>query len=183
MLETVAAGGEYVEGEEEDVTEGEMEDAYALNEQLKAMLAMHEAEALRQQQLAQQRQPPRQQQSRPPQRRPAQQNVAAQQNAGRGGWGGKTHTDLQQAAIARENRILVEKMSKIAFSSSGGPNPVSKPPTGPKRASSSINRQRMNDQIARENAALAKRLASSKPTIAPGKKGPGAPPRRAPPVR
>ena len=88
-----------------------------------------------------------------------------------GGWGGHTHTDGRAREINRDNQILVQKLSNIAVSRNkpGGSTGQStqQPFRIPKnRTSVSINQRRKDDQIARENAAMARRLNSVKPTAA-----------------
>ncbi len=85
-----------------------------------------------------------------------------------GGWGGMTHTSTRTSEIATENAILVQKLSNVALGrathqSVPGRN-VAHRSAGP--SSATINRSRADDRIARENAAMAKRLASVKPTAA-----------------
>ena len=106
----------------------------------------------------------------PPRRQPGGSGPAAAR-AKNGGWGGSTHTADRARAIDRENAHLVKHLTKIATaprtSSHFAGRGSAPPPAAPKvRASASINRQRQNDQIAQENARLAKRLAGAKPAIA-----------------
>ena len=153
------------EGEESaEEMQRKMHDAMLLNEQLKSMLSMHEH--------AQQQQ--QQQQSRARQQLRAGSSAgmrhagAADRLIGRarnGGWGGMTHTDEQANRIHKDNAILVSKLTRIA---NGRPRPVG-PPPGPHRgpaaqSAAAINRRKKDDQIARENAAMARRLNNVKPT-------------------
>jgi len=137
-------GGEGDEDEGPEEIERKMEEARALNAQLRALLPQLEREQRQQQQraLAARPSPPR---------------------AKKGGWGGTTHTDMRAQEIAKENAILVGKLSTVAVRSSGlSTGPVFRPP--PSQSSIAINNRRKNDQIARENAAMAKRLNSVKAT-------------------
>ena len=88
-----------------------------------------------------------------------------------GGWGGMTHTADQARAIDRENQLLVNRLTNIATGPRVAPQHAARgsaPPPGScaPRASAAINRAKKNDQIAQENARLAKRLASAKPAVA-----------------
>ena len=80
-----------------------------------------------------------------------------------GGWGGLTHTAGRANEIDRDNQILVQKLSSIAVKPTLN---TRQQPFRPQPGASSvaINRRRKDDQIARENAALARRLNSVKPT-------------------
>ena len=86
------------------------------------------------------------------------------QTPGAGGWGGTTHTQGHAKQIDHANAILVDKLTRIAGSK--GPTfrekPAAAKPKGP--GSAAINRRKQDEKIARENAALAKRLNSVKPT-------------------
>ena len=97
-------------------------------------------------------------------------SVKQQRGAKNGGWGGNTHTVDRARSIERENANLVKHLTEIATASRSsaqkGGRGAPPPPGAPKpRASASINRQRQNDQIAQENARLAKRLAGAKPAV------------------
>jgi hypothetical protein len=86
-----------------------------------------------------------------------------------GGWGGQTHTDSRSREINRDNQILVQKLSNIAIARSkptGEPKQARPFRIAPNRTSVAINRRNKDDQIARENAAMARRLNSVKPTQA-----------------
>eukprot|EP00965_Chrysotila_dentata_P202329 6181070-Pleurochrysis_carterae.AAC.4 len=131
--------------EEVELTEDELREAYELNARLRSMLI--EAEEQEQQ---------RQRQAvaaAPAERQPP--GARTQTHKG-GGWGGTTHTKDQAARIDRENAILVDKLTSIAQ-----PRTQSLAPTRaaasvkPKKSSAGINRAKMNDQIARENAVRA----------------------------
>ena len=146
--------------------------ALALNEQLRRM----ELE-VQQQQLQQQTSVLREQRNMPPGRRQQQPGggsaAAAAARASKGGWGGTTHTVDRARAIDRENAHLVKQLTQIATGHRGpasthiGGRGGAPPPAAPRpRASASINRQRKNDQIAQENARLAKRLAGAKAAVA-----------------
>merc|ERR1719240_788170 len=84
-------------------------------------------------------------------------------HAQNGGWGGKTHTQGRESEIDRDNMILVQKLTSIAVKPTLNTRqqPHYIPPAN---SSVAINRRRKDDQIARENAAFAKRLNSVKPT-------------------
>mmetsp|Transcript_49547 Transcript_49547/g.129237 ORF Transcript_49547/g.129237 Transcript_49547/m.129237 type:complete len:220 (+) Transcript_49547:43-702(+) len=144
-------------GSEGDMDEEElarkMEESIQLNAQLKAMLQHAEMEeSMRQQQVRQQMRTPgggRQMLGAP---RPK-----------NGGWGGMTHTDGRMHEIQRHNQILVSKLSNIDRRRPlvDGPPVIRQ---NPQRSTVAINRRKKDDQIARENAALARRLGSVKPT-------------------
>ena len=75
-----------------------------------------------------------------------------------------THTDDQSHEIHKNNAILVSKLSRIA---NGGSKPWDGPqrrPAKPIQSSATINRRKQDDEIARANAAMARRLNSVKPT-------------------
>lgn len=81
---------------------------------------------------------------------------------GAGGWGGKTHTEARASAIDRDNAILVSKLSNIATREK---KPVVEAPVRiHKTSSSTVNRNRHQTEIARENARIAMRLSSVKAT-------------------
>ena len=84
-------------------------------------------------------------------------------HAKNGGWGGKTHTQGRESEIDRDNMILVQKLTSIAVKPTMNTRqqPHYIPPAN---SSVAINRRRKDDQIARENAAFAKRLNSVKAT-------------------
>jgi len=137
-----------------------MQESIALNAQLKAMLAQAEAdEALRQQQ-----------QRQLPGRRMAQERTApggrgygGPPRAKNGGWGGTTFTEDRANLINRDNQILVSKLSNIAQERRrplvDGPPVVRQDPS---KSTVAINRRKQDDKIARENAAMARRLGSVK---------------------
>jgi hypothetical protein len=172
------------EGEEEfgassEEVEFAMQQALALNEQLRRMELEMSAEQQVQMQQAQaqaqqrQKQMQMQQSGRSQQGRSVLGTSVKQRGAKNGGWGGSTHSVDRSRSIERENANLVKHLTQIASAPrsstlvppQGGRG--APPPTGaPKpRASASINRQRQNDQIAQENARLAKRLAGAKPAV------------------
>jgi len=141
------------EGEEETPEEmhRKMEDAIALNAQLKEIMRQHEEEQRMQQQRLKQRNRQQTMGRSPPSR------------ASKGGWGGVTHTGMRSNEINRENAILVSKLSTIATRGSGyGATAPFRPP--PQRSTIAINQRRKDDQVARENAAMARRLNSVKAT-------------------
>ena len=147
-------------GEEEDEAEMDrkMQEAIALNEQLKSLVL--EAEHYEQAQRT--HAPAGRGRVSSASRRPGPPGPPG--HAKNGGWGGTTHTAARSNQIAHENAILVSKLSSVALGSSAkraGPAAPRKP-VGP--SSVSINRRQQDDKIARENAAMAKRLASVKPT-------------------
>lgn len=158
-------------GDEEYESEEKMAEALALNAQLKAMMAAAEEQDRRMRAMQMQRQ----QQQRPTQvshhAAPggARQRGQAAPNtrnrplgqAKNGGWGGLTHTGRRSNEINRDNQILVTKLSNIAI------QPRKAPAPGPFRlttGNAALNRRKNEDKIARENAAMAKRLNSVKPT-------------------
>jgi len=143
------------EGEYESEAEiaRKMQEAMDLNAQLKMIVQQHELE---QQQMMRMQQRSRQQTAPGPGRSPP------RANKGQGGWGGQTHTQTRSTEINRENAILVSKLSNIATR-----NKLAKAApfrANPLKSTEAINRRRKDDQIARENAAMAKRLNSVKPT-------------------
>lgn len=158
--EPTDAEGEEQEGEDAEEMQRKMNEALLLNQQLKAMWL----EAQEQQQMQQQREmPQRGRQQQQLTNRPAP-RVGAAKN---GGWGGTTHTDGRATEINRANAILVSKLSNIATRNRQSVVPVGSGP--PRRvpqgkSSVSINQRKKDDQIARENAAMARRLNSVKPT-------------------
>ena len=164
--------------EEEELDEEEMarkyEEAMALNAQLKAMMMQAEEQQRREMARRQQQRgggrpmvDTRRQEGGAMHRGQAP-SVAGARPLGvakNGGWGGQTHTDSRAREINRDNAILVQKLSNVALT-----NPkktqekVFRIPTN--RTSVAINQRRKDDQIARENAAMARRLNSVKPTKA-----------------
>ena len=165
---------EYGEEEEHELTEEElaqmeemdrkMEEAMALNAQLRSMVLDMEQQ--------EQQQPPAAQRARQPVARRAPPAVKSVTGAamraprvgqeGAGGWGGKTHTEDRANTIDRENAILVAKLSNIA--SKNRKSLVDGPVRHQKVSSQAINRNRKEMEIARQNAKMAARLASVKPT-------------------
>lgn len=171
--------------EEEEADEEEMarkyEEAMQLNMQLKAMMLQAEEQQRRE---AQRRQQGRggggagrpmvdsrrheggamhRGQAPPTQGRPP---VGHAKN---GGWGGQTHTDSRAREINRDNAILVQKLSNIAIARNKPAAAVKQEKVfriPANRTSVAINQRRKDDQIARENAAMARRLNSVKPTQA-----------------
>ena len=85
--------------------------------------------------------------------------AAATQKNGR--WG-QTHTDSRAREINRDNAILVQKLERRTHQPQEDAGKFAFLPT----ASVAINQRRKDDQIARENAAMARRLNSVKPTKA-----------------
>ena len=163
-------------GASSEEVEFAMQQALALNEQLRRMEAEMSAEQRQQVQQAQAQAQQQQQQMQMQQSGRRQQGSSVlgtsvkQRGAKNGGWGGATHTVDRSRSIERENANLVKHLTQIASaprSSSQQGGRGAPPPSGaPKpRASASINRQRQNDQIAQENARLAKRLAGAKPAV------------------
>jgi hypothetical protein len=157
---------EYVDEEAYAAQEAKMQEALELNAQLKAMMA--EAEAQQRQQHQQQQQRTSQQMMHGGGAPPPARQLGVAKN---GGWGGLTHTAGRAQDIARANQILVTKLSNIATDRRSKPqgNPLSQQPFQQRpfrlqNNSSTINRRRKDDQIARENAAMAKRLNSVKAT-------------------
>ena len=151
--------------EEAAAVDAKMADAIALNQQLKAMMAMAEEQEAR---AAAQRQQPRQKFGGPsgsragvPAQRPRPLGVAKN-----GGWGGLTHTAGRAQEINRDNAILVSKLSSIHIERKRPNAAHAQQPfrQNPQRTAAAINRRKQDDKIARENAALAKRLNSVKPT-------------------
>lgn len=150
------------------LTDEQMAEAIALNQQLKAMVLEVEQREReqRRQQLAR---------SRPSQNRGGSMShfrpddVALAHTkrplgqATSGGWGGLTHSKAQSDQISRNNQILVTKLQNI--STGRKPQTAQQYYRPPSRASASINRRRMDDQIARENAAMARRLNSVRPVV------------------
>ena len=151
------------EGEESaEEMQRKMHDAMLLNEQLDAMLSMRACSAAAAAAAVARtaataggvvgRDAPRGS-GRPPHR------PRAQRRLGR-------HDPPEQAnRIHKDNAILVSKLTRIA---NGRPRPVG-PPPGPHRgpaaqSAAAINRRKKDDQIARENAAMARRLNNVKPT-------------------
>ena len=92
------------------------------------------------------------------------------QTPGAGGWGGTTHTQGRAKQIDHANAILVDKLTRIAGSK--GPTfrekPAAAKPKGP--GSAAINRRKQDEKIARENEALARRLAGAKPAVSANRK-------------
>ena len=161
-------------GASSEEVEFAMQQALALNEQLRRMELEMSAEQQAQMQQAQAQQRQMQMQMQQSGRRQQGSSVLGtsvkQRGAKNGGWGGATHTVDRSRSIERENANLVKHLTQIASaprSSSQQGGRGAPPPSGaPKpRASASINRQRQNDQIAQENARLAKRLAGAKPAV------------------
>ena len=169
MVDAVPEDAPYEEEEptEEEIAEAveldsKMMEAMALNAQLRQMVEQMES---------QEQQPSAAQKARQPQARrpaPAKSVTGAAMRApregamGAGGWGGKTHTDAQANAIDRDNAILVAKLSNIA--NQNRKPLVDAPVRHQKHSSTSINRNRKEAEIARENAKMAARLSSVKPT-------------------
>jgi len=85
-------------------------------------------------------------------------------HAKNGGWGGMTHTEHRSHQIDRDNQILVAKLSNIAIKPTMNTRANAPFRVDQNRSSVSINRRRQDDKVARENAALAKRLNSVKAT-------------------
>ena len=174
---TMALQDEDGEGEEYGASSEEvdfaMQQALALNAQLRRMElemnAEQQMQAQKEQAQAQMRMQ-MQQSGRRPQGSSVLGTSVKQRGAKNGGWGGSTHSVDRSRAIERDNANLVKHLTEIASAprssaSQGGRGAL--PPAGaPKpRASACINRQRQNNQIAQENARLAKRLAGAKPAV------------------
>ena len=166
-----ANGASVEEAEEDDLA---LQQALALNEQLRRMELEATAEQQQQrQQLAPPAPPLHEQQNMqrniPVGRRPAP-AARATSGAKNGGWGGSTHTVDRARSIERENANLVKHLTAIATAprssaQEGGRGSLPSAAVPRPRASAAINRQRQNDQIAQENARLVKRLAGAKPAI------------------
>jgi len=156
-------GGEN-EGEEAAAIEDEeMLRAVMLNAQLKQMLAQAEA-AQAAQEMRRQQPPPRKSLGSRPRGGAAQSSQHLSGQARRGGWGGTTHTESRSNEIDRDNQILVQKLSNIAIKPTLNTRQNQPFRQNPVKTSVAINRRRQDDKIARENAALARRLNSVKPT-------------------
>lgn len=152
------------EAAEEAAVAAKLEEAMALNAQLKAMMIQAEEAELQERM---------RQQPRGGTRGGMPRGTAAPGSGPRmpgtaknGGWGGQTHTDGRAREINRDNAILVQKLSNIAYDRR---KPGGAQTSGPfhipaNRTSASINRRTKDDKIARENAAMAKRLNSVKAT-------------------
>ena len=172
---TMALQDEDGEGEEYGASSEEvdfaMQQALALNAQLRRMeLEMNAEQQMQAQKEQAQAQMQMQQSGRRPQGSSVLGTSVKQRGAKNGGWGGSTHSVDRSRAIERDNANLVKHLTEIASAprssaSQGGRGAL--PPAGaPKpRASACINRQRQNNQIAQENARLAKRLAGAKPAV------------------
>ena len=147
------------EEENEEVFNSRMQESIALNAQLKAMLAQAEASEQQRLQQPQMRLPMGARQAQPP-RTAAGLLVPRPKN---GGWGGSTHSEARAAEITRANQILVSKLGAIATERRrplvDGPPVIRQ---NPAKSTVAINRRHKNDQIARENAAMARRLTSVK---------------------
>jgi len=147
--------------EEELATQQELDtkmmDAMALNQQLKTMVSQLE----QQEQLALPLQQPGR--IRPP---PRPKPRAAGSGAKNGGWGGETHTRLRANEIDHANAILVAKLSNIA-TQRGRESLIGAPVHRlPGRSSAQINMSKKDREIAAQNAKMAKRLATVRPTQA-----------------
>ena len=156
----------------EEEVEYAMQQALALNQYLKQM------------QLEAEQQPQRPPGRGPPPRRGAPASSSSRgmasmmqapnrgQTPGAGGWGGTTHTQGRAKQIDHANAILVDKLTRIAGSK--GPTfrekPAAAKPKGP--GSAAINRRKQDEKIARENEALARRLAGAKPAVSANRKPP-----------
>lgn len=83
--------------------------------------------------------------------------------AGVGGWGGQTHTIGRATQINHDNAILAEKLTRIAVGRdrAGAVGPLQARVT-PVKSSATVNRIRKDDKIAKENAAMQKRLMAVK---------------------
>lgn len=170
--------GDEVQDEECMALEGDLNGALELNAQLKMMLAQaEEAERLRAEQMRQQGGQMRSGMRAPGPASGARMRGEAPPVAGprmighakNGGWGGKTHTQGRSTEIDRDNQILVSKLTTIAVKPTLNTRTNQPFRQNPATSSVAINRRRQDDKIARENAALAKRLNSVKPT-GPGSK-------------
>ena len=160
---------QYADPQEVAALEEDMAGAMALNEQLKLMLAQaEEAERMRQQQQSH-AQHTRQQGSQSLMRGAAPRsgvsnNMRQLGHAKNGGWGGLTHTESRTNEIERDNQILVQKLTSIAVKPTRNTRQNVPFRQNQNTTSVAINRRRQDDKIARENAALARRLNSVKPT-------------------
>jgi len=150
--------------EQAAVLEEEMENAMMLNMQLKQMLLQAEEDERKRSEMRRQgvgasaAGSSRSRAALPPSQGP---RVLG--HAKNGGWGGMTHSAGRSHEIDRDNQILVQKLTAVAVKPTL--NTQERPfRVNPAKSSVSINRRRKDDQIARENAALAKRLNSVKPT-------------------
>ena len=164
LPEAEQSGENEGDGEVDDeVDDPEFEQALALNQQLKALyLEMESAPQ------AHQRRPNRSAgtarsllMGQAP-RKPEPRSLGHAKN---GGWGGLTHTAGREQEIGRENQILVQKLSAINTNRgklTGGITAPFRPKPG--KSSTAINQRRKDDQIARENAAMARRLNTVKAT-------------------
>ena len=173
-LSTMPEGEDDFDEEEARRLEDEMSQAMAMNAQLKAMLAAAEAQEEAERQQQQQRGPPRRGPGGPSLMRGAAPPASTQRrappgHAKNGGWGGQTHTDHESAIIARDNQILVSKLSSIAIKPTM--QTQSRPfKINPARTSQSINQRRKEEEIAKANARLAKALNNVKPSANLAKK-------------
>mmetsp|Transcript_33905 Transcript_33905/g.76769 ORF Transcript_33905/g.76769 Transcript_33905/m.76769 type:complete len:271 (-) Transcript_33905:308-1120(-) len=147
--------------------EAKMAEALALNQQLRSMVLELEQQEQRSAPL---HQPGRIRPARGSSLKTASSLKAASgTHQGQGGWGGKTHTARRANEIDHANAILVAKLSTIA---TRGADPRRTSLMGepvhslPGRSSSTINRSRKEGEIARENAKMARRLATVRPTAA-----------------
>lgn len=159
LLELLAGdkgGDENVYGGNEkvnmDVDDAALMEALAMNERLKSILAEQEAEAMLQGQDASIRQwgqKPTSLTAVP---------VHVEANRGKGGWGGQTYSKEQRQAIDKGNIHLVNRLTAVAVRN--GTPATSAPHPGPKKSSQTINRQKEQDKIARENQRIVQRLSN-----------------------
>ena len=171
MVPGLAELGAEAEGEEDEEASAQlnedMQGALALNAQLKAMLLQAEED---ERQYAQNiRKIPAGKRTMPrgaaqPHANTGPSNMRPVGTAKNGGWGGLTHTMHRSTEIDRDNQILVQKLSTIAVKPTLATQADRPFRQNPAKTSVQINRRRKDDQIARENAALARRLTSVKPT-------------------
>lgn len=85
-------------------------------------------------------------------------------HAKNGGWGGLTHTDGRSNEIERDNQILVSKLTSIAVKPTLNTRQNMPVRQNPAQTTVAINRRKQDDKIARENARMAQRLNSVKAT-------------------
>jgi hypothetical protein len=144
-------------GDENDAGSLEVDDAalmeaLAMNERLKRILA--EQEAMQQGQEASIRRPG------PKPTSLTAQPAHADASRGKGGWGGQTYSKEQRQAIDKGNMHLVTRLTAVAVRN--GTPATAAPHPGPKQSSQTINRQKEQDMIARENQRMVQRLSHAR---------------------
>lgn len=162
MLPGIDDGALDADDEVDEELARKMQESLALNAQLKEMLRAAEGEQMLQRQQVQQQRQQHSMMLRQPQARTAASSIVGAR-AKNGGWGGQTHTETRATEIHRDNQILVTKLSAIA-GDRRRPLVAGPPARRVAVSSTQINRRKQDDRIARENAALAKRLGSVKAT-------------------